>query len=45
MKTAASLDVERHNREIRENRQAWARKPVVRRSYASFTDLAVEQNQ
>jgi hypothetical protein len=29
-------EAEQHNREIHENRKAWAKKPVLRRAYAEF---------
>ena len=34
--SVVSSDAEQHNREIHENRKAWARKPVLRRAYAEL---------
>jgi hypothetical protein len=36
MSAAIYGEAEQHNREIRENRKAWASKPVLRRVYAEF---------
>ena len=36
MSTAIYGEAEQHNREIHENRKAWARKPVLRWAYAEF---------
>ena len=39
--SVVSCDADQHNREIHENRKAWARKPVLRRAMPSFTVRSV----